>query len=87
MLPLFLAEFVNTASIFVAEFVNTASNFLFLLMPPLLMRLHQPYANRCGKGNAQSYGTVYIKQRCFHVLNQLGLASAQPTAVHNLSLI
>jgi hypothetical protein len=41
---------VVSSSGFAAEFVNTASNILFLVMPPLLMRLHQPYAARCGKG-------------------------------------
>jgi len=39
-----------THSPYIAEFVNTISNVLFILLPPLLMRLHQPYANKCGKG-------------------------------------
>jgi len=35
---------------YIAEFVNTVSNFLFLLLPPLLIKLHQPYAQKCGRG-------------------------------------
>lgn len=39
-----------TFSPHIAEFVNTVSNFLFLLMPPLLIKLHQPYSKHVGPG-------------------------------------
>lgn len=39
-----------TFSPYIAEFVNTFSNFLFFLLPPLLIYLHHPYSQHCGKG-------------------------------------
>ena len=33
-----------------AEFVNTISNILFLIIPPFLVHLHQPYARLMGSG-------------------------------------
>ena len=39
-----------TFSPYIAEFVNTFSNILFIIIPPLLIHLHQPYARHCGPG-------------------------------------
>jgi len=39
-----------TFSPHIAEFVNTFSNILFIIIPPLLIHLHQPYARHCGPG-------------------------------------
>ena len=33
-----------------AEFFNTISNIMFLVIPPLLIHLHQPYAKCLGPG-------------------------------------
>ena len=49
----FTAKFLITALPnfkFTAEFFNTISNIIFLVMPPFLMHLHQPYAESMGPG-------------------------------------
>jgi len=44
----------------IAEFVNTVSNIIFLVMPPLLMRLFQPYSAKCGPGIHLIWGLLIV---------------------------
>jgi len=48
--PIDWCEDNYTVSPYIAEFVNTFSNILFIIVPPLLIHLHRPYAKRCGQG-------------------------------------
>ena len=48
--PIDWCEDNYTVSPYIAEFVNTFSNILFIIIPPLLIHLHQPYARHCGSG-------------------------------------
>ena len=49
-----------TFSPLIAEFFNTVSNALFLIMPPFLMHLHQPYAASIGPGIHVIWGLLIV---------------------------
>ena len=53
--PIDWCEENYTVSPYVAEFVNTFSNILFIILPPLLIHLHKPYARHCGQGGVALY--------------------------------
>ena len=65
-----------TYSPVIAEFFNTVSNALFLVMPPFLMHLHQPYAASIGKGIHLIWflliGNVKLFNEFMPVLNNRG---------------
>jgi len=48
--PIDWCEDNYTFSPHIAEFINTTSNFLFFLLPPVLILLHRDYARHCGNG-------------------------------------
>ena len=51
--PIDWCEDNYTFSPHIAEFINTTSNFLFFLLPPVLILLHRDYARHCGNGRSR----------------------------------